>query len=260
METATATATATAMATAVELNDSALAPIQSQAQTQMDILMGILEDNQERIPEGDYLRGMNALGSLHKTKCRSEFMAGKEYMTHEDVCDDDQMFDRVMEVAEGIVSELCGGSLVDDEEWERLVDPGEESTLFVLLINYRPVEGNAGFGVEPTVLHHALQFIYSRLVSEMSTELSNIRPAVCSCGWRGTQRNWDRHTRNRRHILWAEKQRMFNPESESESDSDSDADDYSNRTVEGEDTATRMDNTGTGTGTGTDTVTDTASN
>ena len=250
--------TTMAMATAEELNVSTptptldLAPIQSQAQTQMDILMGILEDNQERIPEGDYLRGMNALGSLHKTKCRSEFVAGKEYMTHEDVCDDDQMFDRVMAVAEGIVSELCGGSLVDDEEWERLVDPGEESTLFVLLINYRPVEGNAGFGVEPTILHHALQFIYSRLVSEMSTELSNVRPAACSCGWRGTQRNWDRHTRNRRHKLWAEKQRMLNPESDSDSD---DVSDCSNGDRNGDDTNTNTVSTGTGTGTvtGTDT-------
>jgi len=253
-----AIAMTTAMATAEELNVSTPTPtldptpIQSQAQTQMDILMGILEDNQERIPEGDYLRGMNALGSLHKTKCRSEFMAGKEYMTHEDVCDDDQMFDRVMAVAEGIVSELCGGSLVDDEEWERLVDPGEESTLFVLLINYRPVEGNAGFGVEPTILHHALQFIYSRLVSEMSTELSNVRPAACSCGWRGTQRNWDRHTRNRRHIIWAEKQRTLNPESDSDSD---DVSDCSNGDRNGDDTNTNTVSTGTGTGTvtGTDT-------
>lgn len=196
---------------------------QTQTQAQMDILMGVLEDNQERIPEGDYLRGMNALGSLHKTKCRREFMDGTEYITHDDVCEDDEMFDRVMGVAEGIVSELCGGSLVDDEEWERLVDPGEESTLFAMLINYRPVEGNAGFGAAPNVLHHALQFIYSRLISEMNTELCNVRPAVCSCGWRGTQRNWDRHTRNRRHQKWADQQKPINVDSDSVSDSVSDS-------------------------------------
>ena len=192
-----------------------MANITAQAQIQMDILMGVLEDNQDNIPEGDYLRGMNALGSLHKTKCRSEFMDGKEYMTHDDICDDEQMFDLVMGIADNIVSEICGGSLFDEDDDERLVAPGEESTLFVLLINYRPVEGNAGFGVEPAVLHHALQFIYSRLVSEMNSELNMIRPAVCSCGWRGTQGNWDRHTRNRRHQKWAEKQP---PISGSESD------------------------------------------
>lgn len=225
-------------------------PIQAQSQAQMDILMGVLEDNQDKIPEGDYLRGMNALGSLHKTKCRSEFMDGKEYMTHDDVCDDDQMFDRVMGVAEGIVSELCGGSLVDDDDDEHLVDPGEETTLFVMLINYRPIEGNAGFGVEPTILHHALQFIYSRLISEMSCELNTVRPAVCSCGWRGTQGNWDRHTRNRRHQKWADQQKTINIDS----DSDSDADDSSSA-VAGDDTDPCSGNTGTGkcaeTGTGT---------
>lgn len=189
---------------------------QPETQAQMDILMGVLEDNQERIPEGDYLRGMNALGSLHKTKCRREFMDGTEYITHDDVCEDDEMFDRVMGVAEGIVSELCGGSLVDDDDDERLVDPGEESTLFAMLINYRPVEGNAGFGVAPNVLHHALQFIYSRLISEMSCELSIVRPAVCSCGWRGTQGNWDRHIRNRRHQKWADQQKTINVDSDSE--------------------------------------------
>ena len=43
-------------------------------QDNLDVLMGVLEENQERIPEGEYLRGMNALGSLHRMKNKAEFV------------------------------------------------------------------------------------------------------------------------------------------------------------------------------------------
>ena len=41
-------------------------------QAQLDTLMNIFEDNKDNIAEGDYLRGMNALCSLHKTKTRQD--------------------------------------------------------------------------------------------------------------------------------------------------------------------------------------------
>ena len=37
-------------------------------QKDLDSLMDVLEEVKDKIPEGEYLRGMNALGSLHKHK------------------------------------------------------------------------------------------------------------------------------------------------------------------------------------------------
>ena len=172
-------------------------------QDQLDVLMGVLEENQERIPEGEYLRGMNALGNIHRMKNKTEFKTGARFMTHEEVCDDDEMFEAVIDVAEELLSEICGSSLEDEE---RLVEPGEEVDLINQIIAYRPTEGHPGFGVEPVILHHAIQLIYSRIMSDMLEELDNIRQATCRCGWRGTQGNWERHTRNRRHLRWIEQQ------------------------------------------------------
>ena len=172
-------------------------------QDQLDVLMGVLEENQERIPEGEYLRGMNALGNIHRMKNKTEFKSGARFMTHEEVCDDDEMFEAVIDIAEELLSEICGSSLEDEE---RLVEPGEEVDLINQIIAYRPTEGHPGFGVEPVILHHAIQLIYSRIMSDMLEELDNIRQATCRCGWRGTQGNWERHTRNRRHLRWVEQQ------------------------------------------------------
>jgi hypothetical protein len=165
--------------------------------------MGVLEENQERIPEGEYLRGMNALGSLHRMKNKAEFKTGARFMTHEEVCEDDEMYEAVVDVAEELLMDICGGSLEDEE---RLVDQGEEADLINQIIGYRPTEGQPGFGLDPVILHHAIQLIYSRIMSDMLEELDNIRQAACKCGWRGTQGNWERHTRNRRHLRWIEQE------------------------------------------------------
>jgi len=37
-------------------------------QKELDVMMEMLEEIQDKIPEGAYLRGMNALGALHKHK------------------------------------------------------------------------------------------------------------------------------------------------------------------------------------------------
>jgi hypothetical protein len=207
----------------------------------LDILMGILEDHQSKMPEGDYLRGMNALGSLHKAKQKTDFTSGihsgGNWHTHEQICDNDELYDIVMNVAEDIVFELCdGGSLEDDC---RLVPHGEEAELFARVVNYRPVEGTAGFGAPPHVLHHALQFISYRLFTDTNDELEIVRPVSCECGWRGVQGNWERHFRNRRHLTWvtmnnitgdtscdadqADIESVSDAESESVSDAGSDA-------------------------------------
>ena len=40
--------------------------VDAEIQADLNTLMDVMEENQTKIPEGEYLRGMNALGSLHK--------------------------------------------------------------------------------------------------------------------------------------------------------------------------------------------------
>ena len=171
-------------------------------QIQLDTLMGIFEDYKGNLAEGDYLRGMNALCSLHKIKTKQALLTGDTWMTHADVCNNDDVFDDVSDIAEELAFELCGASIIDDD---RIVASGQETNLLSNLVNYRPTEGTAGYGVSPHILHHAQQFIYCRMFNDMFEELEMARPAVCECGWRGTQGNWDRHTNNVRHRRWVDR-------------------------------------------------------
>lgn len=184
-------------------------------QSQLDILMGILEDNQSNMPEGDYLRGMNALCSLHKNK--GTCLQNTRFMRHEEVCDDEELFDKVIELSDDIVYEISGGSMFDDV---RVVDSGEETAFLNQVINYRPTENDETLiTANPHLMYHAQRFIYCRLFNDMNDELENLRPAVCRCGWRGTRGNWDRHTNNRRHKIWVvKKNSLFDTDNDTDND------------------------------------------
>jgi hypothetical protein len=202
-------------------------------QNELNIIMEILEDNKEKLSDGIYLRGMDALCSLHKFKKNSfkhfgEANGGNEWLTYDDICEEDEMYDEVMELADDIVTELCGdqSSIYSDDTTYNLVKRGEENIIFNLLINYRPVEGNAGFNSPPMVLHHAIQVIMMRLFKDTSHELEIVRPVRCKCGWRGTQGNWDRHIDNARHRRWVKH------ENERTISQNQNLDDHSNTIIE----------------------------
>ena len=179
-------------------------------QKELDIVMNILEDNAEKMTEGEYLQGMNALGALHKHKRDTlrERRPGELlrcWMTMEEIeSDDEDLYDEIMGVADDIVVELCGddSSIYTDEEYN-MVHRGQEREVFQMLLNYKPQEGNAGYETSPMVLHHAIQTIMVRLFEDTHHELDVVRPVSCPCGWRGTHGNWDRHISNMRHQRWA---------------------------------------------------------
>lgn len=184
-------------------------------QKELDILMSILEDNQNKISEGEYLRGMNALGSMYKSTQkiltrprmfgRVHFDMNSWTTLDEIMEDDEELYDEIMEVADDIVVELCGdeSSIYTNDE-TNLVHRGEEQEIFQLLVNYKPEPGNAGYETSPMVLHHAIQVIMERLFNDTYHELEIVRPVSCQCGWRGAQGNWDRHIRNMRHQRWVD--------------------------------------------------------
>jgi hypothetical protein len=198
-------------ATVIEQADEAI-------QKELDVMMEMLEEIQDKIPEGAYLRGMNALGALHKHKRttlghRRPGDMLRCWLTLEEIEEtDDDLYDEIMEVADEIVIELCGDEssiYLNDEH--QLVHRGEEREVFQLLVNYKPEEGNAGYETSPMVLHHAIQVIMTRLFDDTFNELEVVRPVSCLCGWRGAQGNWDRHVTNARHLRWvnAERERKF---------------------------------------------------
>lgn len=189
-------------------------------QNDLDVMMSILEDNMDKLPEGEYLRGMNALGSLHKHKrdtlSRPRPGGGgvglASWMTLDEIEEtDEDLYDEITGVAEEIVVELCGPDtsiFLNDDDYN-LVHRGQEREIFQMLLNYKPEEGNAGYETSPMVLHHALQIIMDRLFNDTFHELEIVRPVSCQCGWRGPQGNWDKHTSNLRHLRWvvAERER-----------------------------------------------------
>lgn len=195
-------------------------------QKELDIMMEILEEHQHNIPEGVYLRGMNALGSLHRHKRdasaaavalqRTQPRPGdilRCWLTLDEIQEEHgELYDEIMSVADDIVVEMCGenSSIYTSEEFN-LVHRGNEREVFQMLINYKPEEGNAGYETSPMILHHAIQTIMSRLFDDTHHELEIVRPVSCSCGWRGAKGNWERHKSNKRHQKWVitEKERIF---------------------------------------------------
>lgn len=183
-------------------------------QTELNVVMDVIEDVQDRIPEGSYLRAMNALGALHKhkrttlTQFRPRDML-RCWMSLDEILErDEELHDEIMEVADDIVIELCGDeSSIYLDDGHNLVHRGEEREVFQLLVNYKPEEGNAGYETSPMVLHHAIQIIMSRLFNDTLHELEIVRPVSCQCGWRGAQGNWDRHMTNARHLRWVNSER-----------------------------------------------------
>ena len=183
-------------------------------QKELDTLMSIMEDNMANLPEGEYLRGMNALGSLHRHKQDTlrERRPGELlrcWMTLEEIEEtDEDLYDEITGVAEEIVVELCGSdSSIYLSDRYNLVHRGDEHDIFQLLLNYKPEEGNAGYETSPMVLHHAIQLIMERLFNDTYHELEIVRPVSCQCGWRGPQGNWDKHTSNMRHQRWVAAER-----------------------------------------------------
>jgi len=186
-------------------------------QKELDAMMEILEENQHMMPEGAYLRGMNALGALHKHKrtTLSQRRPGdvlRCWMTLDEIEEtNDGLYNEIMDVADDIVVELCGeeASIYMHDDDVRLVDRGEEPEVFQLLVNYKPEPGNAGYETSPMVLHHAIQVIMVRLFDDTYHELEVVRPVSCQCGWRGAQGNWDRHISNGRHQRWVNIERQI---------------------------------------------------
>lgn len=183
-------------------------------QKELEVMMDVLEEVQDKIPEGAYLRGMNALGSIHKHK-RNSLAARRPgdmlrcWLTLDEIEEQDEdLYDEIMEVADEIVMEICGedSSIYLDISFN-LVHRGNEKETFYRLVNYKPEEGNAGYETSPMVLHHAIQVIMTRLFEDTHHELEIVRPVSCPCGWRGAQGNWDRHISNVRHQRWVIEQR-----------------------------------------------------
>ena len=177
-------------------------------QNQLDIILAILEDNQHKLSDGEYLRGMNALGLLHRHKktvlSRNRTIGSLEgWLTYNDIYNDEQLYDEVLEIADRIVVEICGeNSSIYLDDAHNIVSRGQEHIVFEKIVNYAPEEGNAGYDLSPLLLHHALQIIMIRLFNDTYHELQIVRPVSCKCGWRGTQGNWDRHIQNQRHQRW----------------------------------------------------------
>ena len=178
-------------------------------QTELNILMNILEENAGKMTEGEYLQGMNALGALHKHKrdaCGGGVDILRCWMTLDEIeAMDEDLYDEIMGVADDIVVELCGEDTTIYTNGEfNMLHRGQEHDVFHQLLHYKPEMGNAGYETSPMILHHAIQVIMARVFDDTHHELDIVRPVSCPCGWRGAHGNWERHVSNMRHQRWAD--------------------------------------------------------
>ena len=185
-------------------------------------LMRVIEDNQEKMTEGEYLEAMNALGALHR-----------------DVVVQAQAHPQIPAAAGGgaaaappsyaesaaaglfasRVPEVMGGNIAEARAWERVrnhhPDPehnrirAEEwiltpyETRFRLLREATEYLANKTESLHRTPEPTVCPFITRHSVGLWSDEDDGNTNWECVCGYIGKVKNWKKHEQSERHQEWS---------------------------------------------------------
>jgi hypothetical protein len=186
-------------------------------------LMRVIDDNQDKMTEGEYLEAMNALAALHR-----EVPVQQQQQPH-----DEQAPMRPIPVgpppsytasaAAGLfasrVPEVMGGNITEARAWERVrnyhPDPFQNriSAEEWMLLNYE----NRFRLVREATEHYASKkesqhrtpdpktcpFITRHAVGLWSMEDDGETRWECVCGYTGKVKNWKKHEQSERHQEWA---------------------------------------------------------
>jgi hypothetical protein len=161
-------------------------------------LMRVIEDNQDKIPEGEYLAAMNALGALHR-EIPMAIVAVPPPPAHRAPIDSVMppgMEDRAEQAAwYRVTNEHPNHFGISPEEW----------------IQYSEDDRR-------TFLHEATEMVVNRMESCARNPEPEECPFIarhavgrwcvigvweCVCGYKGYCRNWQRHEQGERHREWA---------------------------------------------------------
>jgi hypothetical protein len=176
-------------------------------------LMRVIEDNQDKMTEGEYLEAMNALGALHREIPAAALLppppgAPPSYAES---------------AAAGLfaprVPEVMGGNITEMRAWERVKqyhpDPfqnrirAEEWMLLPYETRYRLLrEATEHFVNKKEPLHRRPEpsvcpFITRHAVGLWSDEDDGNTNWECVCGYIGKVKHWKKHEQSERHQEWA---------------------------------------------------------
>jgi hypothetical protein len=177
-------------------------------------LMRVIEDNQGKMTEGEYLEAMNALGALHR-EIPAPIVAAPPPPAAPPSYD--------ASAAAGLfaprVPEVMGGNITEMRAWERVrnhhPDPehnrirAEEWMLLSYETRFRLLREATEYFIskrenslrtpEPSVF----PFITRHAVGIWSDEDDGNTNWECVCGYTGKVKNWKKHEQSERHQEWA---------------------------------------------------------
>jgi hypothetical protein len=178
-------------------------------------LMRVIEDHQDKMPEGEYLDAMNALGALHRQMPAPHQQAPPQQIpvvARPPPAADAGLF------AAG-VPEVMGGNITETRAWERVItehpDPfqnrirAEEWMLLSYDTRYRLLREATEYFVNKKEPFHRTPepslypFITRHAVGLWSDEDGGNTKWECVCGYLGKVKHWKKHEQSERHQAWA---------------------------------------------------------
>jgi hypothetical protein len=186
-------------------------------------LMRVIDDNQDKMTEGEYLEAMNALAALHR-EVQSAVQAPQAPQQQPaapipnggraaaPAADANRLFARQ-------VLETMNGSVVELRAWERVIkshpDPYYNRILAAQWMQipyverFRLVREAVEYLVNKTEIEHrtpepsVCPFITRHAVGLWSVEDDGNKNWECVCGYIGKVKHWKKHEQSERHQEWA---------------------------------------------------------
>lgn len=186
----------------------------SSTDPRLTTLMRVIEDNQEKITEGEYLEAMNALGSLHREIPQPAAVAAVAAVAAAPFSEPSLITIALLRTFPSVMA----GNLTEMRAWELVsfthpnplfqrISPEEwialpYETRFGILrevadhkISLREEEQNPDPSVCPFMARHAVGYWGLRDDNRECWE--------CVCGYLGKTKNWKKHESSERHQEWA---------------------------------------------------------
>lgn len=186
-------------------------------------LMRVIDDNQEKMTEGEYLEAMNALAALHRDDTAQQ-QAAQAQAPIRPLPSFGPPPSYIASAAAGLfasqqVPEVMNGSMVEMRAWERVRNHHPDSTYNRLSaeqwmqtpyeLRFRIVREATEHLVSKRETRHrtpepsVCPFITRHAVGLWSMEDDGDTHWECVCGYTGKVKNWKKHEQSERHQDWA---------------------------------------------------------
>ena len=186
----------------------------SSTDPRLTTLMRVIEDNQEKITEGEYLEAMNALGSLHREIPQPAAVAAVAAVAAAPFSEPSLITIPLLRTFPPVMA----GNLTEMRAWE-LVSFTHPNPLFQRISpeEWIALPYETRFGILREVADHKISlreeaqnpdpsvcpFMARHAVGYWGLRDDNRECWECVCGYLGKTKNWKKHESSERHQEWA---------------------------------------------------------